>query len=109
MINSAKVRKHVLKQFSDDHKFYKALREIAKNIRARKLNLNNKQKRQLTRDKRLILSFVKKGNKSKKRKNLIVQSGKGLFLPIAIPIVAALVETLIKKYGKHKNDDANTN
>lgn len=108
-IKSASVRKDVLKQFSDDQKLYKALREIAKNIKAKKLNLNEKQKRKLNKDKHLILSLIKKGNKGTKRRKLIIQSGKGLFLPIAIPLVVSLIESVIRKYGTRQNDDANSN
>lgn len=107
-IKSNKIRKDVLKQVSHDPKLYKALREVAKNIKARKLNLSNHQKSSLTKDKKLILALIKKGNKSNKQKKLVIQSGQGLFLPIAIPLVAALIETLIRKYGERKNDDTDT-
>lgn len=107
-IRSKKARKDVLKQFSKDPKLYKALREVAKNIKAQNIKLTNNQKQKLRKEKKVILSLAQKGNKSGKRKNLVIQSGHGLLLPIAIPLVASLIETLIRKYGKRENDDVDT-
>ena len=90
-------RKAVLKHKSDDNSFYKALREIAKNTTKKHVPLASHHKKKLKKEKNLIVALAKKGNKRIKRRKLVMQTGKGFFLPVVIPIIASLIGELINK------------
>ena len=96
-LKSATSRKILLKEFSIDDSFCKAVREIAKNTVKKNIALSPFAKRRLRRYKNLILSLSRKRKSKKKVKELVQQAGKGLFLPIVIPLVASLISELITK------------
>lgn len=96
-----RARKTILKHQSSDPSFYKAIRELAKNTVNRNIPLSEKNKRKLKKDKRHILLLVKKGHKKHKRRKLVLQSGRGFFLPVVVPIVASLIGELISRNNKN--------
>lgn len=96
-LKSATSRRILLKEFSSDDRFCKAVREIAKNAVKKNIHLSSFAKRRLRRYKSLILSLSKKRKSKRKTKALVEQVGKGLFLPILVPLVASLIGELITK------------
>lgn len=96
-LKSATSRKILLKEFCNDSRFCKAVREIARNTVKRNIKLSSFDKKRLRRYKNLILSLSKKRKSQTKTKALVQQVGRGLFLPILVPLVASLIGELIAK------------
>lgn len=90
-------RKILLTEFSKDNCFCKAVREIVKNTLKRNIKLPEKDKRKLSRHKKLILSLAKKRKNRKRTQKLIQQTGTGIFLPIVLPLVASVISDLFRK------------
>lgn len=96
-LKSATSRKILLKEFSGDVNFCKALREIAKNTVKQNIKLSQSERRRLKRYKKMILAVSKKSRSKRKTKALVEQVGKGLFLPVVVPLVASLIAESLKK------------
>lgn len=82
-------RLEVIKIFSKDKKFVKAIKEIAANTVNKNIPLTAKDKVSLRRHKQVILDLASKGGKK-----TLVQSGGG-FLPLLIPIVSTVLGSML--------------
>ena len=89
-IKSKKNKRLILKQLSKDAGFAGCLREIAKNIIAQDINLEESDKKKLNKHSKIVRHLAN----SKK----IEQSGG--FLNIAVPILASIVSEIIRN-AKH--------
>ena len=88
-IKNKRVRDGILRQMSDDDKFFNVIREIVENTVKKNIPMKKKEKRLLKKHKRILLQFIKPSIPSKHKKRLVVQSGG--FLPILFPILASFL------------------
>lgn len=95
-LKSIKRRISLLKEFSEDPNFCKAVREIVKNTLNKNIKVSHSDKVKLRRYKAVILGIGKKQKTKGKLKGLVQQSGTGVFLPIVVPLVAAALGELLK-------------
>lgn len=95
-VKSNKRRQSLLKEFSEDPKFCQAVREIVKNTLNKNIKVSQSDKVKLQRYKAVILGIGKKHKTKGKLKRLVQQSGTGIFLPIVVPLVAAVLSELFK-------------
>jgi hypothetical protein len=97
-IKKPTLRRAILRQFSEDKTFCKAIREIMKNIANKNIvkKLKEAEKRQLRKCGRLIVKLLKKRLSHKRQKQLVEQTGSGPLLPLILPIVAEIIGTLIQ-------------
>ena len=88
-------RKRILTELGGETHLYNALHEIAHNTLKGRVKLNPNQKRKLTAHKRTLTNLCdsKYRKCSKKRKQLISQSGG--FLPILIPAIASILGSVV--------------
>lgn len=91
-----KYRKVLLEMFAGDPLFYKAIRELVKNTINKNISLNDEEKKRLRRYKRHLISFGKKNKSPRKRRNLVLQTGTGVFIPLILPLASAIISSLIK-------------
>ena len=96
-IKSIKLRKQVLKEFSRDENFCKAVKEIAANIVNKNVKLGEKEKRKLKKHKKCIMCLAGTHKSKKKVQSAIQQTGTGIFLPVVIPLIAEAISHLITK------------
>lgn len=89
-------RKTLLKEFSEDPNFNKAIKEIVRNTLQKNIKIAESDKVKLRKYKSVILGLAKKQKTKGKVKNLVQQTGTGIFLPIVIPLVAAALEHLLR-------------
>lgn len=94
-IKSLKTRKLVLKEFSKNDDFCSAIREIVTNATKKNIPFTMSEKRKLKKYKSCILGLTKKRKDKKKTRDLICQTGTGVFLPIVVPLVASLLSNLL--------------
>lgn len=96
-MKSPKARQLMLKEFSQDRCFCKAVREIVKNTLKRNITIPEKSKAKLVKHKKLILALAEKRKSKSKTRQLVQQSGTGFFLPLVIPLVASVIGELFNK------------
>lgn len=102
-VNNRKDRKVLLRVFSRNPLFIKALREICSNTINGGLSLSQKDKNRLRKHKDIIVCLATK-NKAVKRK--LIQTGSG-FLSVILPLVASVVGALLNgSQQKAASDDA---
>lgn len=92
-VKSASLRKALMKEFSSDESFCRAMREVVKNTIKKNVPLTESQKKVLRKCKRPLLGIMK--YQKKNRRKFVEQTGSGVFLPIVIPLVAELIGSLI--------------
>ena len=83
------MRDGILKQMSDDEKFFNVIREIVEKTMKKNLPIKKKEKRLLKKHKKILLQFIKPSIPKLHKKRLVVQSGG--FLPILFPILASFL------------------
>ena len=96
-IQSLKGRKLLLKEFSSDPDFCKAVREIVRNTLQKNVKIHEADKKRLLKYREVLISLGKKQKSTKKEQQLVQQTGTGIFLPIVIPLVAQLIGHLLKQ------------
>lgn len=94
---TSRSRRALLEIFAEEEMFFKAVRELVKNTVKRNIKLTEQQRKKLLKHKSLLLSIIRKKVSKKRRRNLMVQSGTGIFIPIILPIVAALLASLTER------------
>lgn len=90
-VTSKKDRSVLLRIFSRNPLFIKALREICSNTVKGQLNLSKTDKNRLRKHKDIISCLATKGKPVKRK---LIQSGSG-FLSIILPLVASVVGSLL--------------
>ena len=95
-LKSLKSRRILLSEFGKDPRFCKAVREIVKNTKNNKIKLTALQKKKINRYKVLLNSILNKSTFRKRKQKLMNQTGTGVFLPIVVPLVASILQSLIK-------------
>lgn len=94
-IKSLPARTIVLKEFSNDKRFCKAVREIVRNAIKKNIPFTKKQRDKLIKYRRLLMNLSKKKQKSKaSSRRLVYQTGTGVFLPIVVPLIAELIRNI---------------
>lgn len=92
-IKSKKLREQfLLDQYKVSDKIYKAIREIAENLIHKNIPLETHHKKKLQRYKKDIVNIVHDKAKTR-RKSHIKQSGG--YLPIILPVVLSLIQSMI--------------
>lgn len=97
-MRSLQQRVQLLKAFSKDEMFCKAVREICRNAVEKRIPFTDENRRKLLRYRKVIMSLAQKKRTKMKRhqRGLIHQTGTGIFLPIVIPLVAEIVSQIIR-------------
>lgn len=90
-------RCEILKEITKDKNLCSACREIVKNVKTGNIKLSEIHKRKLRKDREIMLNLLKRRQSHAKQRKLIVQGGKGLMLPLLIPLVAEIIGSFIKK------------
>lgn len=98
-IKSPKERKFVLLTLLKDNKLKKVLREIAKNVVEKNIPLTPKEKRMLSKYKRVIWRLKSR----EKVSNVINQEGAGFFLPL-FTVLSTAFEIYRAIKDKNKNE-----
>lgn len=93
-LKQSKLRTAVLKEFSKDPTFCRALREVAKNTLKRNVSIRGDQVKELYKHRKVIKGLAKRKNKRSVKRKLVEQSGG--FLPILIPIIATAIGEIIR-------------
>lgn len=93
-VKRLRVRKLLLEEFSADPMFCKAIREIVRNALKRNIKFSAKDKRRLAKYKKVITGLSKKYKNEKRTQSLVKQTGTGIFLPLVVPLVAAIISQL---------------
>ena len=98
----------LLKAFANDPKFFKAVRELAKNTINKNITLNKQQRAKLISHQKVIRSLVKKKTSIKQKRRLLIQKGTGFFLPLIVPLAVAIISKLVENSSNaaREEDDA---
>ena len=96
-VKSLQARKVLLKEFSNDKRFCKAVREIVRNAIKKNIPLTKKDKDKLTKYRTLILQLAKKQKSKENSRKLVYQTGTGVLLPIVVPLVASIISKLVSR------------
>lgn len=96
---SAKARKLLLKEFSRDPRFFKAVRELVKNTVKKTIKLKDAEKKKLKKYSNVLQAIMKKKTSNKRKEKLMCQTGTGVFIPLVLPIVSTLLAELLS----HRN------
>ena len=91
------LRTALLREFSKDADFCRALRVIAKNLLRRKVPLTSRDCCRLKKHKSTIHALYRKGQSTRTKRKLAVQSGG--FLAVALPLVTTIIGELIRSSG----------
>ncbi|MDI9312886.1 MAG: hypothetical protein QM535_21935 [Limnohabitans sp.] len=94
-IKNKKIREGILQEFSNDQRFFNALKEIVENTLRKNIPLKPKEKRSLRKYKKILLQFTKPKISKRKKKQLVVQSGG--YLNILIPVITSFLTSLLNK------------
>lgn len=89
-----KTRRALLEAFADDDNFFKAVRELVKNTVKKNIKITEKQRKKLIRYKSLLFSIFNKKTSKKRRRKLMIQTGTGVFIPLILPLAAAVISSL---------------
>lgn len=67
-----------------------------KNTVKKNIKLEPEQRKKLLKYRELLLAITRKRISKKRKKELMVQSGTGVFIPLIVPLVSALLSSLTK-------------
>lgn len=109
-IKSLQARKIVLKEFSNDKRFCKAVRELVRNAINKNVAFTRQERARLIKYKKLFIDLARRKQKNKeKSRRLVYQTGTGVFLPIVVPLVAQLIASLIAKSQRKESSSSSSN
>ena len=86
-------RERIMKALAEDKKVRHMMKEISINLLKKQMNITPAQAKQLKKFKSTFVGLATRGNSKRKKIKLIKQTGGSL--PILIPILSALVSSLI--------------
>lgn len=92
-IKKKKDRELIMKALAEDKKVRHMMKEISINLLKEQLPITKKQVIQLRKFKNTFIGLATRGNSKKKKVQLIKQTGGSL--PFLVPILSALVSSLI--------------
>lgn len=91
-VKNRRLQTQLLKDISCEDKIYKALKELALNVRDGNIPLTRSEKQRLKRYKSRIKALTCKVTSKKKRRKIVTQSGG--WLGILIPTVLSILSTI---------------